>query len=444
MSSTNKAGHGVKTFQVESLKSRATASKILVDVLKNKKSLRDSLVSKTSSKVDPFVKELCYGVLRFYFQLDFLLLELTQRVIKNTEIKALLLVGLYQIFFLEKADYAVVSETVNAARHLKKNWATQFINAVLRNALRSREALLCEAQNHLPSVFSHPMWMIEKIQQAYPIAWREILHANNERPPMTLRLNIQKSSMQNYLTMLDTKGIQATKTAVSDYGVQLKDPMPVEQLCGFLEGFVSVQDEAAQLAASLLELYPGAIVLDACAAPGGKTTHILELEPALQQVVAVDCDPKRLQLIQENLSRLQLSAELICADIKKINSRWPQPYFDRILLDVPCSATGVIRRHPDIKFLRQPTDIAQLAHEQYEILMSVWPLLKPGGILLYATCSVLPDENSNLLERFLQCTSNAEEVRIDAKWGKKMQVGRQILPGEYCMDGFYFARLRKM
>lgn len=425
------------------LKSRANAAKVLAAVLEDKKSLREALM-KQEVKHDPFVQELCYGVLRFYFQLDFFLLKLTKRSIKDIEIKALLLLGLYQLFFLEKADYAAVSETVNATRDLKKTWATSFVNAVLRNALRSRDALQQQSSETLSSRFSHPHWMIEKIKKSYPENWQKILEANNQRPPMTLRLHTRKSSRQDYIAALKTKEIDAFETEMSPYGIQLKTPLPIEKVDGFAEGMISVQDEAAQFAAPLLELSPGQKVLDACAAPGGKTTHMLELEPRLQQVIAVDHDETRLQMVRENLNRLGLKAELLCDDIKNVHLKMNEAYFDRILLDVPCSATGVIRRHPDIKLLRENQDILQLAEEQYQILKSTWPLLKPGGILLYVTCSILPEENANVLERFLQETPDAQESVIEVSWGSAMKVGRQILPGESNRDGFYFARVRKV
>lgn len=421
------------------LHSRAKAAKILTAVLQNKKSLREAM---PALKPDPFAQELCYGVLRHYFRLDFYIEELTQHPIKDSDIKALLLIGLYQLFCLQKPPHAAVTETVEAARQLKKGWATSLINGVLRNALRSQKKLEEKIHAHLSAYYAHPLWLIQKLQNAFPADWKNILEQNNQHPPMTLRLNTARLSREDYLQALKTQNIEAIATAISPYGIQLKKPLPINNLYGFAEGLISVQDEAAQLAAPLLDLSGGQVVLDACAAPGGKTTHLLEIEHRLKQLVAVESEPERLPLIQSNLTRLKLSAELFGETIQHFAKRWEPSYFDRILLDVPCSATGVIRRHPDIKLLRKNSDITPLAKEQYEILTAVWPLLKRGGILLYVTCSVLIEENAAVLEQFLQNTVDAKEEIITASWGKAMPVGRQILPGD--MDGFYFAKLIKV
>lgn len=330
--------------------SRATAAKILTSVLHDKRSLREAILLE---KPDAFAQVLCYGVLRYYFQLDFFLSKLVQRPVKEAEIKALLLIGLYQLFFLDTPDYAAVTETVNAVKQLKKTWATKLVNGVLRNALRAKKDLQQKTQDDVTVFYNHPLWLIEKIQLAYPENWQTILENNHQHPPMTLRLNITKLSRESYLNKLKDENIETVAAANSPFGITLKKPLPVAEIDGFNEGLVSIQDEAAQLAASLLELSSGQKVLDACAAPGGKTTHILELEPKLNELVAVDQDVTRLQLIQSNLDRLNLSGKLIDADIKNFAAHWQPAYFYRILLDVSCSATGVIRRHPDIKLLRK-------------------------------------------------------------------------------------------
>jgi 16S rRNA (cytosine967-C5)-methyltransferase len=422
--------------------SRVNAAKILAVILYDKKSLQDAIAIACPGPLDPFTQELCYGVLRFYFKLDFFLAELTRHPVKDIEIKALLLVGLYQLFFLDKPDYAVVTETVDAARYLKKAWATKLVNGVLRAALRSREVLQEKDMQQLSSDFSHPDWLIEMLQRIYPEDWQAILEHSNQHAPMTLRLNLAKQSREKYLAELKAQGTDAVQTDFSPYGICLERPLPVHKLYGFSQGWVSVQDEAAQLATPLLALSAGQVVLDGCAAPGGKTSHLLEIEPALK-VIAVDISDTRLKRVEENLKRLGLSAEVVCTDIKKAGSCWGNAYFDRILLDVPCSATGVIRRHPDIKLLRKRSDIAKLAEEQYQMLLSMWPLLKPGGLLLYTTCSILPEENEKVLERFLKNHVDAIEVPIDAEWGRGLSIGRQIFPGESNMDGFYFGRIKK-
>lgn len=422
--------------------SRVNAAKILAVILCDKKSLQDAIAIACPKQLDPFTQELCYGVLRFYFKLDFFLSELTRHPIKDFEIKALLLVGLYQLFFLDKPDYAVVTETVDSTRYLKKAWATKLVNGILRTALRSREILQEKDAQQLSSDFSHPDWLIEMLQTIYPEDWQAILDHNNQHAPMTLRLNLAKQSREDYLEALKAQSIDAMQTVFSPYGICLDKPLPVHKLYGFAQGWVSVQDEAAQLATPLLELSPGQIVLDGCAAPGGKTTHLLEIEPTLK-VIAVDANAKRLERVEENLKRLGLSAELVHTDIKLTHARWGDAYFDRILLDVPCSATGVIRRHPDIKLLRKKSDIAKLAEEQYQTLLSIWPLLKSGGLLLYTTCSILPEENERVLARFLKNHRDAFEMPINAEWGRALSIGRQIFPGESNMDGFYFGRIRK-
>jgi 16S rRNA (cytosine967-C5)-methyltransferase len=259
---------------------------------------------------------------------------------------------------------------------------------------------------------------------------------------MTLRVNRLKITREAYLKQLADTGIGATPHAFADSGIDLDKPREVESLPGFGNGQASVQDGAAQLAASLLELAPGQSVLDACAAPGGKSCHLLETEPRLH-LTAMDIDAERLQRVTENLSRLELEAELVEGDAASPAGKWAERQYDRILLDVPCSATGVIRRHPDIKLLRREADIAELAALQRRILKAIWPLLKPGGLMLYATCSILPAENEHQLDWFLVEQPQARERSIDASWGEACSVGRQIAPGEGGADGFYYALLEK-
>lgn len=422
--------------------SRANAVRILAIVLRDNKSLSEAI--ETIDANDTFAQALCYGVLRFYFKLEFFLSELTSHPIKDIEIKALLLVGLYQLFFLDKPDHAVVTETVNATRQLKKNWATKLVNGVLRSALRVYKELEKKSTQNSSANFSHPAWLIELIQKNYPQQWQEVLEHNNQHPPLTLRVNTQRISREIYLEKLRAENIEAKETTFSPDGMILKKALPVSQIPHFFEGFVTVQDEAAQLVAPLLDLSDGDIVLDACAAPGGKTTHLLELMSNIN-LVAVDVEAKRVKKIIENIERLNLTQpKIITADVKALTSHFKNNYFDRILLDVPCSATGVIRRHPDIKLLRKKSDIAKLAEEQFRILKSTWPLLKENGLLIYTTCSVLFEENADVIQRFLQETPEAIEIPIEAEWGRAMLHGRQILPGEFNMDGFYFCQLKKV
>lgn len=285
--------------------------------------------------------------------------------------------------------------------------------------------------------------MIEAIKEAWPEHWEAILTANNAHPPFALRVNRQHLLREAYLEKLETKGLKASVIPETEQGIVLEMAAPIDTLPGFSAGDISVQDGAAQLAAEILKLAPRQRVLDACAAPGGKLTHIIEREPDLAEVIAVEKDPLRMPDIKDNLLRLKLKAKCICHDVAAIKDWWDGQLFDRILLDAPCSASGVIRRHPDIKLLRQISDIKRLAQEQLHLLEVLWPLLKPGGLLVYATCSIFPEENTDVLRRFLAVHADAAEDKLENTWGVPCAIGRQILPGMHGMDGFYYARVSK-
>jgi 16S rRNA (cytosine967-C5)-methyltransferase len=290
---------------------------------------------------------------------------------------------------------------------------------------------------------SHPDWLIKQIEQDWPQQAQKILLENNQQPPMALRVNLARISRDQYLQLLSEQGIEAVSVDFCPSAIILDKPVAVDLLPGFAEGLVSVQDTAAQLAAGLLDVQPGHRVLDVCAAPGGKTAHILEHQPQLKELVAVDVDESRLQRVSETLQRLKLPATLVVGDAANPQEWWDDQLFDRILLDAPCSALGVIRRHPDIKLLRRAEDIEPLQALQKNILNAVWPLLAPGGIMLYATCSILKQENEQQIDAFLAEHPDAVELPIDAVWGFSGSHGRQIMPGESAMDGFYYARLGK-
>jgi 16S rRNA (cytosine967-C5)-methyltransferase len=428
---------------------RSIAAIILNRVIRDRTSLSTALPAVLAQhrtvKQESLIKELCFGVLRWYFRLDYLAQQLLNKPIKDKDfsVYTLLLTGLYQIIFLRIADHAAVTETVNAARDLKKPWATGLINGVLRQFLREKTSLLNSVANENSAQFAHPQWLINSLQKAWPNTWSAILEVNNQHPPLCLRVNQQKISRQHYLQRLNSEGIEAEVVPQTKQGIILTQALPVEKILGFHEGLISVQDSAAQLAAELLTLTSQQRVLDACAAPGGKTAHMLEQHPDLL-VTALDHDKLRLARVAENLTRLQLTANLIHADATDINAWWDEVPFDRILIDAPCSGTGVIRRHPDIKLLRQPTDIQQLKQQQSSLLHSLWPLLKAGGLLVYCTCSIMQDENISVLQNFLQQHTDAKEKIIHAEWGEAMSVGRQILPTEKGMDGFYYACLEKI
>jgi 16S rRNA (cytosine967-C5)-methyltransferase len=388
--------------------------------------------------------ELAYGTCRWFQRLDFLLARLLERPLKprDADLKALLLVGLYQLGGTRVATHAAVDETVAAARALGKDWATGLVNAVLRAFLRDRAALEAAAAADPAAAHAHPAWLVTRLQAAWPDDWAAVLRAGNGRPPMALRVNRLRGSTADYLDALAAAGLAAAAVDAVPSAVVLDQPVDVGRLPGFGGGAVSVQDAGAQLAAPLLDPRPGEAVLDACAAPGGKTGHLLEWCPEAR-VTAVDVDPRRLQRVSENLGRLGLAARLAQGDAERPDGDWAADRYDRILLDVPCTATGVIRRHPDIKLLRRAPDVAELVGRQARILDAVWPLLRPGGILLYVTCSLLPEENQRQIDGFLGRRPDACAVPIDAPWGRPAGAGRQILTGERGMDGFYYARLAR-
>ncbi|MEX5544408.1 16S rRNA (cytosine(967)-C(5))-methyltransferase RsmB [Pseudomonas pergaminensis] len=428
---------------------RLAAAKALAAVLNGKASLNSSLptqLDKVEDRDRGFTQDLAFGTARWQPRLSALAAKLLQKPFKaaDADVEALLLVGLYQLLYTRVPAHAAIGETVGCADKLKKPWAKALLNAVLRRAQRESEALLAELEHDPVVRTAHPRWLQKSLKAFWPEQWEAICAANNAHPPMILRVNRRHHSRDAYLQLLTTAGINATPCVYSVDGIVLEAATDVRSLPGFAEGWISVQDEAAQLAADLLDLAPGQRVLDACCAPGGKTCHILEVQQDLAGVVAVDLEAKRLVRVRENLARLGLSAELIAADGRDTATWWDGKPFQRILLDAPCSATGVIRRHPDIKLTRQPDDIAALAVLQGELLDALWPTLEVGGILLYATCSTLPTENTEVIEAFLARTSGARELDLATTAGIKQPHGRQLLAQEGGHDGFYYAKLIKI
>ncbi len=428
------------------MNSRYIAAKALYKVLKERVSLTsvlDELLPAVESKKDrAFIQALCFGVMRWYFYLDALLGLLTRKPIKDLEIKILALIGLYQIRSMRVKPHAAVSETVSAVR--KKSWARPLLNGILRTYLRGQEDFDGQVnENDLSIREAHPAWLVHLIVEQWPEQALAVLQANNRQPPMVIRVNPKYYTCVEYLDVLAGQAISAVLSPHCPSALILDQPVVVEYLPGFSEGCASVQDSAAQLAATLLALQPGQRVLDICAAPGGKTTHILEMEPALGSVVALDIDAHRLSRVKENLVRLALDAVLLVGDASRPEDWWDGVLFDRILLDAPCSATGVVRRHPDIKWLRQPEDLDAIVLVQQEILRASWALLQPGGRLVYATCSILQQENERQVMQFLEYQKDAVSVTIDAAWGQERPCGRQILTGSDDMDGFYYAVIEK-
>jgi 16S rRNA (cytosine967-C5)-methyltransferase len=427
---------------------RAAAARVLAAVMADGRSLSASLPGHLAILSDPkdraLAQEICFGVLRWLPRLDFWLRRLLTRPMEWQDpiIVALLLAGLYQAKYLRVPPHAAVAATTEACRRLKKPWAVPLVNAVLRRFLTTREALI-ESTSPESARFAHPEWLLSAFRTAWPSDWESIATANNQLPPVAIRVNSRRAGRDAYLSELRAAGILATPAPHADHGLLLASPMEATALPGFQMGLVSVQDTAAQLAAPLLDVRSDHRVLDACAAPGGKAAHLLEISPAAR-LVALDKDSGRLVNVSSTLQRLGLQALVISGDAADPSNFWDGRPFDRILLDAPCSGTGVIRRHPDIKVLRRPSDIAGMAHEQARLLEALWPLLAPGGKLLYATCSVLPEENEHRIDAFLGGHRDARLVPIQAPWGRDTGAGRQILPGEDGMDGFFYALLEKV
>ncbi len=428
---------------------RSLATSVLSDVLYTHRSLNatlDAALPNAGNARDArLVREMCYGVLRWLPRLEAVLRELLRKPLarKHADMHVLLLLGLYQLMYMRIPPYAAVSASVAVAGQRHKPWARGLINATLRRFLAEGDKFREISDADWEVRYAHPRWFIDRLRAARPESWRELLDANNQRAPMTLRVNARRMTREAYLCRLATAGIEASPTAHTTHGVSLARPLDVDRLPGFAGGEVSVQDGAAQLAVALLDLGEGATVLDACAAPGGKTAHILEQDVHLTRLVALDNDALRLERLQATLSRLGLGATLACADAATPATWWDGGPFDRILLDAPCSATGVIRRHPDVKWLRRNADLEGFARNQRALIDALWGLLAPGGLLLYATCSVLPMENDWQVRYILDAHRDAVERPIVSTWGRTAAHGRQILTGESDMDGFYYATIEK-
>ncbi len=426
---------------------RAAAAQVLAQILNAKGSLSSLLPTISTKMADndrALLQELCFGTCRYYPQLQAYtecLLDKPLRA-KDNDVQALLLLGLYQLLHTRIPDHAAIGETVEVARLINKPWATKLINGVLRSFQRDSVKINEFLAGNRAFKSNHPAWMEAMISKCWPEQFDSLISANNQHPPFTLRLNLRKQPRDAYLQQLAELNIAARPTPFSPYGITLEQACDLRKLPGFAEGWISVQDEAAQLSADLLQLSANMRVLDACAAPGGKTGHLLELEPSLK-VTALDVEERRLQRVRENLARLNVNADIRCGDGTRPWDWWDGELFDRILLDAPCSATGIIRRHPDIKVLRTPEELDKLGELQQQLLKSLWPSLKPGGLLLYATCSIMPKENTRVIEAFMARNKDASCDSLDADWGLTQARGRQLLPQLDGHDGFYYARLRK-
>ena len=419
----------------QSVEDKMTLSKVL--------NYNDSFQS--AGKEKALIQEISYGTSRWYIQLEHILNQLLDKKIKKKDrrLKYLIMIGLYQLRFMRIPQHAAVSETVNTCKKINMLWAKGLVNAILRRYIRESAQLDTSLSNNESIKTSHPEWFIKQLKQDWPEHWQKILEANNQRPPMYLRINQCQISRDHYLEKLNEAGIKSSNVNYSDSGVLLKEAIDVQQLPDFNKGAVSVQELAAQLSAGLLDLKPEQTVLDACAAPGGKSAHILETETKLKSLTCIEKDPDRSKKLSETLQRLKLNANIKTSDINDLENWWDKKEFDRILLDAPCSATGVIRRHPDIKFLRTKEEVNNINNLQMTILNTLWQTLKSGGLLLYVTCSILKQENSSLIKKFISNNENCELKPINASWGIETGYGRQILTGQDNMDGFFYACLEK-
>lgn len=421
---------------------RLMAAEILLQVADQRRSLNDVLppaLADTEPSQQAFLQQLVYGSVRYYFALDEISQHLLEKPIKEKErlVHMILLVGIYQLWRLDIAEHAAVNETVQAAVEGKKQWSTGLLNATLRRFQREKSQLTTSLKRGL----SFPGWLNKRLHAAYPDQWQAICEASNIQGPMTIRVNRRKVSRDAWIEKAEQEGLALHCTPISAVGITLAEPTSVFSLPGFTEGEVSVQDEAAQLCGQILPVQSGMRVLDACAAPGGKTGHLLE--QADVELIALDVDEKRLQRVKENLTRIGLEATMVAADAGDLSQWWDGKPFDAILLDAPCSGTGVIRRHPDIKLLRKSADITQLAKVQQNLLQQLWQTLKPGGHLLYATCSILPEENSHQVGQFLALHDDAELQEIDVLAHTAADYGVQWLPQPGGNDGFFYALMRK-
>ena len=427
----------------QALNVRASAARSIARVLRGT-SLDDALLPADRFRVPAdaaMTRLLVYGVLRDLSLLQWLAGRMMDKPLpQDDELNTLLLVGLHQLRTLKTAEHAAIHETVEAAEVLKRPQARGLLNAVLRRYTREAAQLEANLPGDPGLRYSHPAWLVKQLKTDWPFRVEALLAANNEPGPLTLRVNRRRISREEYLKRLGEMQIAASAVDHVPDAVMLAEPRAVEKIPGFLTGQVSVQDASAQLAVELLDLRDGQRVLDACAAPGGKTAHALER--AAVQLTAVDQDPQRLIRIDENLRRLKLSAQMICGDAGEPNRWWDRKPYERILIDAPCSGTGVIRRHPDIKWLRRETDIAALQAQQLRLLKSLWPLLKSGGRLVYATCSLLADEGEEVVKRFCLLSGEARVQAIEAQWGEATAHGRRIAPGG-AHDGFFYAVLLK-
>jgi len=436
----------VKTPRAPGVDARAAAARAITDLLERRRPLSRSLpdLSATVRERDrALMRELAFGTARMLPRLQALVDQLLKKPLrdKDTDVYALLLLGGYQLTCTRIPDHAAIGETVAVVASLRKPWAKALVNGVLRQFQRLLPAL--EQNLSEAAACAHPDWLFDAIRRTWPAQARDIVAANNSTPPLTLRVNRHELARDAYLARLVESGMEGRPGTLSGEAVYLSRAVDVDRLPGFADGLVSVQDEAAQLAAHLLLQADTKRVLDACCAPGGKACHVLELDPDVT-VHGLDIDAERLQKVAENLQRLRLEARLIAGDAARPGDWWDGCPYDAILVDAPCTASGVIRRNPDIKQLRDARDPGRLQKVQSGILAELWACLRPGGTLVYSTCSIFPEENVEVIAAFVQAHPDCRHQPIAADWGIELAFGRQILPSVGGPDGFYYACLRKM
>ncbi len=429
---------------------RLTAVRLLTSVVRDGKSFGELLPAAQETldtRNAALLQELTFGAARWSYQLDAQLRLLQKKPLRNkdSDVKMVLWLAMYEIEHMRTPDYAVVSSYAGLTKKLRKVWAKAMVNATLREFIRRRQ------DDGLPvpgtaARYSLPAWMVDEISRDWPAQAEQVFTDGNTRAPLVLRINRRAVDRDTYLPQLraalDGTDTQVVAGELGRQSLVLDKSVRITGLPGFEAGWFSVQDSAAQLAAELLDPQSGEHVLDACAAPGGKTCHLLEIQQSLQ-LLAIDSSQARLQRVHQNLQRLNLTARCLCADASEVDHWWDKQAFDAILLDAPCSALGVLRRHPEIRLLRRESDLDALQRMQAKLLSALWRTLKPGGRLVYATCSVLKRENEQQIGQFLRHNDDATEQVIDADWGQPCEFGRQILPGQHGADGFYYAILTK-
>lgn len=424
---------------------RMAALDAMAEVLDKGRSLAESpaLSRLKDSRDNALARHLTYGVLRWLNALSWLGNQLLSKPLKSRDrdVQRLILIGLQQLWHDATASHAAVNETAECARLMNKPWAVGLVNAVLRRFQREQQHWL-EKLEKTDNFYTHPAWLLKDLKQDWPDNWQQIALANNQQAPLWLRINRQKADEETLFEQLKTAGFEVQKHPFAADAISITPAAPVARIPGFANGWLSVQDPAAQLARDLIKPEDGQRILDACSAPGGKAAHLLESCPAIDLTV-LDQQKHRVEQIRETMQRLELSVKPMVADATDTSLWWDGKTFDKILLDAPCSATGVIRRHPEIKWLRSNDEVDSVMEIQAALLDALWPLLAPGGTLVYATCSLLRCENDQQVSRFLQRTKDAELEVLDAGWGMALDCGRQILPGEAEMDGFFYAILRK-